>query len=114
MHPTTDPAPNTPPDELTCTACGVMAPPILADAAWPHWRKAACAGCGRFLKFVSKYTPEEREERRQQFRAEAMAHKPPSQAQLHWLQALGHTGAAPATMADASQRIDALVRKGGE
>jgi hypothetical protein len=40
-----------------------------------------------------------------------MTRKVPSAAQLSWLQALGDPGPAPATMAEASARIDALVRK---
>jgi len=40
-----------------------------------------------------------------------MAQKPPSQLQLAYLQALGDAGPPPANMAEASERIDALVRR---
>jgi hypothetical protein len=106
--------PDTPPEEITCTTCGTIGLAAISEAPWPHWRKLSCASCGAFARWLSKYTPAEREARRQQFREATMATKPPSAAQLDWLKALGDTGPPPLTMAEASARIDALVRKGGE
>lgn len=40
-----------------------------------------------------------------------MGKKPPSPAQLAYLQALDYTGTCPVTMLEASQRIDSLARK---
>jgi len=62
-----------------------------------------------FLKWLSQYSPAERHTRRQQARLQAMAQRPPSARQLAYLQALGDGGPVPATMAEASERIDALV-----
>ena len=58
--------------------------------------------------WVSRYTPAERQSRRQQARLQAMVGKPPSQAQLTYLQALGDASPPPANMAEASARIDTL------
>jgi hypothetical protein len=43
----------------------------------------------------------------------AMQHKPPSAAQLAFLQALGDRQAPPTSMATASERIEQLRQKGG-
>jgi hypothetical protein len=48
-------------------------------------------------------------ERCQQARQQAMANRPPSACQLAYLQALGDDGPSPASMAEASARINALV-----
>jgi hypothetical protein len=40
-----------------------------------------------------------------------MAHRPPSQGQLAYLATLGDDGPIPATMLEASQRIDLLRSK---
>jgi hypothetical protein len=39
--------------------------------------------------------------------------KPPSEMQVRYLQALGDTGPVPQTMAEASERINTLVRQRG-
>ena len=111
-EPIIDRVPSTPP-EVTCLTCGAIDHPTLSPGTWPHHLKASCRHCGQFLKWVSPLSPEKREERQQHFRQKAMEQKKPSQAQLDWLQALGDPGPEPATMAEASARIDALVRKGG-
>ena len=46
-------------------------------------------------------------------RLEAMQKRPASAAQLEYLQVLGDTQAAPASMAEASERIDQLRRDKG-
>jgi hypothetical protein len=46
--------------------------------------------------------------RKAKARLEAMRQKAPSEAQLNFLQALGDKLAAPADMAEASERIEAL------
>jgi hypothetical protein len=63
------------------------------------------------LRWVSRYPPAEREARRQAARDVAMARKPPSQLQLAYLTALGYVGPPPATMHEASQRIDSLLQQ---
>jgi hypothetical protein len=47
-------------------------------------------------------------------RLEAMGKQPPSSAQLAYLKTLGDTQEAPATMAAASQRIEALKSQKGQ
>jgi hypothetical protein len=48
---------------------------------------------------------------RMQARLAAMQKHPPSAAQVEYLKALGDKLAAPATMAEASERIEALKQK---
>jgi hypothetical protein len=109
-EPIIDRVPSTPP-EMTCLTCGAIDHPTLSPGTWPHHLKASCAHCGQFLKWVSPLSPEEREERRQQFRQGAIHARPPSAEQLKYLQALGDSDPPPEDMAEASQRIEALVRK---
>lgn len=100
---------NTPP-ELACLHCGAIDAPTVGPGSGPHAAAALCRHCGRFLQWLSQYPPAERQARRQQARLQATAQKPPSRAQLTFLQALGDDGPLPATMAEASQRIDTLKR----
>lgn len=88
--------------------CWVIDSPTVGPGSGPHTTSARCRHCGRFLQWISTRSPAARQARRQQ----AMAARPPSQAQLAYLQALGDDGPVPATMAEASERIDALVRGG--
>jgi hypothetical protein len=96
--------------ELPCPKCGVIAKPAIGPGNGPHAFRANCSSCGAFLGWRSQYTPAERAAHRQQACNRAMATRPPSQAQLSYLKVLGDDGPAPATMAEASARIDALVR----
>ena len=96
----------------TCPRCGVSDTPAVGDGAGPHAAAALCRYCGRFLQWLSRYTPAERRARRQQARQQAMAQRPPSPTQLEYLQLLGDDGPVPRTMAAASTRIDTLVREG--
>jgi hypothetical protein len=97
---------------LACERCGVIDRPRIGPGSGPHALRATCAHCGRHLLWVSAYTPEERQARRQAARAEAMSKKPPSQPQLTYLATLGDSGPPPTTMLEASTRIDSLAKKG--
>jgi hypothetical protein len=60
---------------------------------------------------VSLLAPAERLARKMQRRLKAMQAKPPSQAQLDYLKALGDTLGTPESMAVASERIDQLSKE---
>lgn len=96
--------------DTPCPRCGAIDSPHIGPGNGPHAFRAECRHCGAFFHWVSKYTPAERQARRQQGRHQAMTHRPPSQKQLMYLQRLGDIGPEPSTMAEASLRIDALVR----
>ena len=91
-----------------CPRCGVIDRPTLSPGTGPHAIRASCAHCGRFIRWVSVLSPTERVLHRAKMRLQAMQHRPPSQAQLNFLQTLGDKLAAPGTMAEASQRIERL------
>jgi hypothetical protein len=65
------------------------------------------------MKWVSRFTPEERATRREQARQEALAKLAPTEPQLRYLRALGDSGAPPANRVEASQRIDQIKRERG-
>lgn len=92
-----------------CPRCGQLGPHVIGPGTPPHYASARCRYCGHFW-WLSRYTAEERQARRELARQEAMATRPPSQRQLAYLAALGDDGPPPATMAEASKRIDARVR----
>jgi len=71
-----------------------------------------CSSCQTHIKWISKYTPEEREERHQHFRQKAIHAKPPTDKQLALLRSKG-VSPLPTDRAVASAMIDRLVRKGG-
>ena len=96
---------------LPCPRCGTIDTPTLAPGAGPHWRSARCQHCGAFLQWLAQHSPEERWRKRQAARDDWMARKPASTLQLSYLRALGDVGPPPATMLEASQRIDSLTRK---
>jgi hypothetical protein len=104
LHPNFEQAP------LACPRCGAIDAPAPVPGAGPHAASARCRHCGRLLRWLSTHTPEECQAQRQQ----AMAHRPPSQAQLAYLQALGDAGPVPSTMAEGSARIHALRRGEGQ
>jgi hypothetical protein len=93
-----------------CPRCGTIDIPAIGPGNGPHPFRASCRHCGAHIQWVSALPLAEREARRQRFRREVMAQKPPSPAQLHLLQALGDAGPAPANMAEASERIETLKR----
>lgn len=95
--------------QIVCYRCGVINNPTLGTGSGPHTASARCHHCGAWLRWLSQYTPSDRQARRQQARQQAMAQKPPSQRQLAYLSALGDDGPVPVSMAEASTRIDALV-----
>ena len=96
-----------------CPRCGAIDRPLLSPGTGPHSCKATCAHCGRFLKWISLHAPAERMAHRRQARLKAMRLRPPSEAQLTYLKSLGNTQAVPATMAEASERIEQLNREKG-
>ena len=110
-EPITDRVPDTP-SEITCETCGTIDLPAIADGTWPHFKKLSCRSCGAFSRWLSKYTPEEREERHQHFRQEAIHAKPPTDKQLALLRSKG-VSPLPTDRAVASEMIDRLVRTRG-
>ena len=98
---------------IACPRCGVIDTPTLRPGKGPHAFRALCQHCGRFLQWLSQSPPAERQARHQQARLQATAQQPPSQAQLTFVQALGDDDPLPATMVEASQRIDTLKRGRG-
>lgn len=93
-----------------CRRCWVIDSPTVGPGSGPHTASARCRHCGRFVQWLSTRSPADRQARRQQARQQAMAHRPPSQPQLAYLQALRDDGPVPGSMLEASERIDALVR----
>ena len=93
---------------IACPRCGTIDTPAVGPGSGQHFASARCRHCGAFLKWLSQYLPSERHTRRQQARLKAMVQRPPSQAQLTYLQALGDSGPPPANMVEASARIDSL------
>ena len=99
-----------PAEPLACRRCGAITVPRISPGTGPHAYKANCPDCGGFMRWLSKFPPEEQAARREQARLAAMAQKEPTAPQLAYLQALGDDGPPPANMAEASKRIDALKR----
>src|SRR5262249_38692584 len=96
---------------LACPRCGAVDRPTIGPGLGPHAFRAVCRHCGSFIRWVSKYSPQELKARRAAARAAAMARRPPSQAQLNYLQTLGDTAPPPTTMSEASRRIDDLLER---
>ena len=92
----------------TCPRCGAIDRPTLLPGTGPHACKAVCSHCNRFIRWISVLAPSERVAHRMKARLEAMQHRPPSAAQLEYLKALGDQLGAPESMAEASERIEAL------
>src|SRR5262249_6722720 len=88
-------------DPLACRKCGAIDCPTIALCNGPHYASARCSHCGAFIKWISQYTPIERQARRQHARQQAMAQRLPSPAQFAYLRRLGYDGPPPATMAEA-------------
>ena len=105
------PHPAQPP--LLCRRCGAIDTPLVGPGSGQHYAAARCRHCGCFIQWLSQYTPQERAQRQAQARHAALAQRPPSELQLAYLQGLGDRGPTPATMAEASARIDGLKRQGG-
>lgn len=98
-----------------CRTCGALDIPVLTPGHGPHAWRATCRHCGRFMQWVSRYTPAERQARQMQARQmqarlQAMAILPPSPRQLASLQAMGDTGPPPKTMAEARERMTRMMR----
>jgi hypothetical protein len=102
------------PSETVCPRCGCLGTPTVTAGVGPHYAKASCRHCGAFLRWLSRYSHEERAYRREQYRRQAMRSRPPSAPQLAYLSALSDIGPPPSDMSQASTRIDQLRRgKGG-
>ena len=101
--------PDTPP--RPCPRCGVLDRPALGPGTAIHYARLMCTHCGHFLQWVSRYSEHERQGRKAKSRLTAMRARPPSEAQIEYLKALGDTAPAPANMAEASERIESLKRK---
>src|SRR5262249_46624718 len=110
MEYSTDSVLSTPP--LPCHRCGIIDTPTLRPGSGPHFAAARCQHCGSFIKWISRHQPVERDTRRERARLKARAQKPPSPLQLAYLRSLGHTGPEPATMTEASRKIDVLLHEG--
>ena len=93
----------------SCPQCGAIDTPAVGPGSGPHTASARCQHCGAFLQWLSTHSPAERQAQRQQGRQQTMTKLSPTERQLHYLQALGDNGPLPASMAEASARIDALV-----
>lgn len=93
---------------LPCPKCGVVDLPVVSPGTGPHFAAAWCGHCSAFIKFLSRYSKAQREAKRQQARQAAMEKKAPSALQLSYLEALGHAGPCPESMAQASALIDML------
>jgi hypothetical protein len=112
VHYSTSDSPTSTDDRsCTCPRCGTIDTPSVGPGKGPHVASALCRHCGAFVQWLSQYPPAERQARRQQARDEAMARKPPSDMQLAYLAALGHSGPPPVHMLAASRLIDSLTRK---
>jgi len=103
------PTVNSAADPLACPRCGVIDTPTLGPGNGPHAFRALCRCCGAFLRWLSTRSPAERQARRRQARQEAMTTRPPSARQLDYLAALGDDAPPPASMLEASQRIEARL-----
>lgn len=97
---------------IACHHCGVLAIPRVTRGTGPHAFRANCPHCGKFLRWVSRYSHEERVHRREQFRREALAQLLPTPKQLAYLLTLGYTGDMPANREAASAAIDRLLQGG--
>jgi hypothetical protein len=99
--------------ELVCPPCGCLGTPVVTRGTGPHAFRANCKDCGKFLRWVSKHTHEERVHRREKYRLQAMARLEPTIAQLARLKALGHDGPLPINRAVASALIDQIQQGRG-
>jgi hypothetical protein len=94
-----------------CPRCGVLTRANVGPGSGPHHASLRCPHCGAGLGWLSRYSEDERQARRQQGRLEALAQKAPSAPQLRYLATLGYLGPCPANMLEASELIDALLHK---
>lgn len=64
-----------PVDPIPCQRCGAIDTPSIHPGKGPHAFKAVCAHCGAFIKWLSKYTPEEQQARQQRFAQQRKEHR---------------------------------------
>ena len=89
--------------EIACSRCGALDLPRVLSGVGPHAFQARCQHCGTFLRWVSKYTPEERAQRRQ-------SAQPLTEQQLEYLVSLRDPNPPPTTLDEATARITALLQ----
>ena len=99
---------------IPCRSCGAIDTPTIGPGKGPHWASARCKHCHRFITWLSQKSPDIRAAQRAEGRRQAMAGKPPTELQMTYLKALGHTGSQPQTMLAASEAIDQYKRDKGE
>jgi hypothetical protein len=61
------PCPSESSQPIVCKRCGAIDVPVVSKGTGPHAFKAICAHCGAFLKWFSRYTPEQQKARRNAF-----------------------------------------------
>src|SRR5262245_51247429 len=98
---------------IICKKCGTIDLPLVSAGTGPHALKPSCGACGTPIHVLSARSPEEKAARREAARHAAMASLPPTAPQLAYLRALGDSEAPPATMAEASKRIQKLRAESG-
>jgi len=99
------------PESITCRTCGAIGAPVVGPGAGQHVARALCRACGAFVTWLSRYSPEEKHERRRLAGWQAMCGKEATPAQLAYLHALGYRGDPPADRAAASALIDQLEQE---
>jgi hypothetical protein len=98
---------------LICNRCGVEDVPTVLHGTGGHAWKAVCAHCGRYLRWLSRYTPQEIHERRRMAAFYAMQRLPVSAAQLDYLTILEDPEPPPTDMGTAWKRIEVLKQQKG-
>src|SRR5262245_54104052 len=96
------------PEPLVCRRCGAITAPLVTPGTGPHAFKANCPECGRFMRWVSRFSPEEQIQCRPRAKQDALARIAPTARQLDLLRTLRDTQPQPANTHEASVRIDAL------
>lgn len=97
-------------EETPCRHCGSIDEPLVGPGSGPHAASLWCKHCGRFIKWASKLTPEQRKAREANYKRQAMGGRPISAAQRQLLQALGYKGVEPTNRLAASAAIDGLLK----
>lgn len=96
----------TPRDDIPCPKCGLAAQHKVGAGKGNHYASLLCQNCGRHIKWLSAYTPEEKAKRNTEG---TMMGKPVTEKQLAYLQALGYLGPKPADRLEASMLIEGAI-----
>lgn len=99
--------------ETVCHSCGVIDRHKLEPAPAPHEAKLVCRHCGRYIRWFSTKTPEEREASHLAAIEHHMSQKPATKKQVRYLKKLGYTGKPPEHMYEASQKIGKMLASRG-